>query len=155
MVISPHKSPLLSLPKPLFPHFTFFHSFFDASKLYFCTIMPNFRIGGFPPVTNIVKNLIIINVLMFAITYTAGMRGINLDDYLALHYWQSPLFRWWQPFTHIFMHANVEHIFFNMFALYMFGSMLEQVWGPKRFIMFYIICGIGAAFFFLGVQTMQ
>ena len=117
--------------------------------------MASFRIGGFPPVTNIVKNLIIINVLMFAITYTMGMRGINLDNYLALHYWQSPLFSWWQLFTHLFMHGGIQHIAFNMFGLYMFGSILENVWGPKKFLLFYLICGVGAALFYLGVLTVE
>ena len=117
--------------------------------------MASFRIGGFPPITNVVKNLIIINVLMFAFTYTLGMRGVNLDNYLALHYWQSPLFGWWQLVTHLFMHGGIEHILFNMFGLYMFGSILENVWGPKRFLIFYLVCGIGAALFYLGVQTLE
>jgi membrane associated rhomboid family serine protease len=111
--------------------------------------------GGFPPVTNVVKNLIIANALMFLLTYTLRQRGIDLDAYLALHYWQSPLFRWWQPITHLFMHGSIEHILLNMFGLYMFGSILENVWGPKRFLIFYFICGIGAAVFYLGIQTFQ
>ncbi len=102
---------------------------------------------------SVVKNIIIINVIMVLIQFALGTRNIDLADYLGLHYWQSPLFRWWQPLTHIFMHgsaSNVEltvgHIFFNMFALWMFGSVLENLWGPRRFLIFYLICGLGAAF---------
>jgi membrane associated rhomboid family serine protease len=117
--------------------------------------MTNFRAGGFQQLPMVVKNLIIINVLVFAFTYLAGLKGINLDDYLALHYWQSPLFRWWQLFTHMFMHGSIAHIFFNMFALWMFGRILENVWGPQRFLLFYLICGLGAAFCHLGVLTFE
>jgi membrane associated rhomboid family serine protease len=117
--------------------------------------MANFRIGSFPPVTSVVKNLIIINVLVFALTYVLARQGVDLDAYLALHYWQSPLFKWWQLVTHLFMHGSVEHIFFNMFGLYMFGSILENVWGPKKFLIFYLICGVGAAAFYLGVLTFE
>jgi len=117
--------------------------------------MTNFRPGGFQQLPLVVKNLIIINVLVFGITYVAGLRGINLDDLLALHYWQSPLFRWWQIFTHMFMHGSISHIFFNMFALWMFGRILENVWGPQRFLVFYLVCGLGAAFCHLGVLTFE
>jgi len=117
--------------------------------------MANFRLGGFPPVTPIVKNLIIINALMFALRYVLQQKGIDLDAYLGLHYWQSPLFRWWQPITHIFMHGSLEHILFNMLALYMFGSMLESFWGHQRFLLFYFICGVGAALCYMGVLTFE
>ena len=125
-----------------------------ATNLYFC-IMTDFRPGGFQQLPTVVKNLLIINVLVFALRYTLGMRGIDLDNYLGLHYWQSPLFHWWQLFTHLFMHGSVAHIFFNMFALWMFGRILENVWGPKRFLIFYIICGLGAALCHLGVLTFE
>ena len=68
-----------------------------------------------------------------------------MDNLLALHTWQSPLFKPWQFITHLFMHGSVGHIFSNMFALWMFGSVLENLWGPKRFLTFYIVCGLGAA----------
>ncbi len=100
----------------------------------------------------IVKNIIIINVLMFLLQTVLGQKA---DDYLALHFWQSPDFRWWQLFTHMFMHANIGHIFFNMFALWMFGSILENVFGEKRFLMFYLICGLGAAMCHLSVLAIQ
>lgn len=88
--------------------------------------------------------------------------GINLDDYLALHYWSSPLFRWWQLFTHMFMHgdpfdvqATLMHILFNMYALWMFGQILENIWGPQRFLLFYLVCGLGAALCHMGVLTIE
>jgi membrane associated rhomboid family serine protease len=105
-----------------------------------------------PPV---VKNILIINGLVFLAQNLFEMRGIDLSDMFALHYFQSPLFRWWQMFTHMFMHANIGHIFFNMFAVWMFGKILENVWGPQRFILFYIVCGLGAALCHLGVLSIQ
>jgi len=74
----------------------------------------------------------------------------NVADTFALHNIESPLFRPWQIFTHMFMHGSLMHIFSNMFALWMFGSILENMWGPKRFFIFYMICGIGAAAVHLG-----
>jgi membrane associated rhomboid family serine protease len=68
-----------------------------------------------------------------------------MDDMLALHTWQSTLFEPWQFVTHLFMHGSWDHILSNMFALWMFGSVLENLWGPKRFLTFYIVCGLGAA----------
>ncbi|MBN1820463.1 MAG: rhomboid family intramembrane serine protease [Prolixibacteraceae bacterium] len=99
-------------------------------------------LGNIPPV---VKNLIIINVLVFAATWILGQSGIDLTDYLGLHNLQSDKFMLHQIFTHMFMHGSLTHIFFNMFALWMFGRVLESVWGPKRFLMYYLITGIGAA----------
>lgn len=117
--------------------------------------MTEFRPGGFQQLTSIVKNLIIINVLVFLLQYALQTRGVNVDDLFALHYWGSPLFRWWQLFTHMFMHGSLTHIFFNMFALWMFGRILEDVWGPRRFLIFYLICGVGAALCHLGVLTFE
>ncbi len=102
-----------------------------------------------PPV---VKNIIIINVIVFLLQNAIGVKA---DDFLALHYWQSPYFKWWQLFTHMFMHASLAHIFFNMFALWMFGSILENVFGPRKFLMFYLICGLGAAACHLSVLAIQ
>lgn len=99
--------------------------------------------GFLPPV---VKNLIIINVLFFIATFVVGNAGhIDLTDYLGLHYFAAQKFAPYQFITYMFMHGNFSHIFFNMFALWMFGSVLEQVWGPKKFLLYYIITGIGAA----------
>ena len=124
--------------------------------------MTNFRPGGFQVLPPVVKNIIIINVLMVLIQFVLGRQGINLGDYLGLHYWASPLFRWWQPFTHLFMHGDPQdmnqtfwHIFSNMFALWMFGRILENMWGAKRFLIFYFVCGLGAAACHMGVLTYE
>ena len=117
--------------------------------------MTDFRPGGFQQLPSVVKNIIIINVLVFLIQYGFNSRGIDLDVYFGLHYWHSSLFRWWQPLTHLFMHGSITHIFFNMFALWMFGRILEDVWGPKRFLIFYLICGFGAAICHEAVLTFE
>ncbi len=117
--------------------------------------MTNFRPGRFHAQPMVVKNLIIINALVFLLQNVLSSRGINLDDYCALHYWGSPLFRWWQVITHMFMHGSIGHIFFNMFALWMFGRILENVWGPQRFLLYYLVCGLGAAFCHMGVLSYE
>lgn len=94
-----------------------------------------------PPIT---KNLLIINVLMFFGTIVADGYGIDLARYLGLHFVLSDHFNLAQLFTYMFMHGGLTHLFFNMFALWMFGRILEQVWGPKRFLTYYIVCGVGA-----------
>ncbi len=99
---------------------------------------------GLPPV---VKNIILINVLMLLITYAAkSVFGVDLDMILGLYFPKSEQFMPLQIVTHMFMHGGFWHIFFNMYALYIFGGVLENVWGPKRFFIFYIVCGLGAAF---------
>jgi membrane associated rhomboid family serine protease len=106
--------------------------------------MQNFRpnLSSIPPV---VKNLIIINALMLLATYIMSMRGINLSGILGLHYIASPKFEPYQIVTHMFMHGGFTHLLFNMFALWMFGRILESVWGPKRFFIYYFATGLGAA----------
>lgn len=97
-----------------------------------------------PPV---VKNLILLNILMLIATWAAkGVFGVDITTMLGLYFPKSDMFRPLQILTHMFMHANFWHLFFNMYALYMFGGILENVWGPKRFFIFYMICGLGAAF---------
>jgi len=105
-----------------------------------------------PPV---VKNLLIINILFFAVTWVLGNKGIELGFYLGAFYFDSPLFRIWQPITYMFMHGGLAHIFFNMFALYTFGSVLEVHWGAKRFLNFYFITGLGALALQLLVQAFE
>lgn len=92
----------------------------------------------------ITKNLLIINVLMFAAYFVFGRLGIDFNDIFGLHFFLSSNFHMYQLFTYMFMHAGVSHIFFNMFALWMFGRIVENVWGPKRFLTYYMVCGIGA-----------
>ncbi|MFC4212988.1 rhomboid family intramembrane serine protease [Pedobacter lithocola] len=106
-----------------------------------------------PPV---VKNLLIINILFFAATWLFQMQGIiNFEDSLAVYYFDSPKFRIWQPLTYMFMHGGFAHIFFNMFALYSFGSLLETRWGAKKFIIFYFITGLGALALQWAVQAFE
>jgi membrane associated rhomboid family serine protease len=99
----------------------------------------------FMQIPQVTKNLIIINAIMFIATYLFETRGISLTRMLGLYYPGSEFFRPFQFVTHIFMHGGLYHIFFNMFALYMFGRVLESVWGPKRFLIFYLVTGLGAA----------
>lgn len=102
---------------------------------------PSF-LDNIPPV---VKNLLIINVLFFLATFVFEQAlNINLDEYLGLHFFRSRDFKIWQLVSYMFMHGSFTHLFFNMFALYMFGSVLEYTWGSKRFLIFYFITGIGA-----------
>jgi membrane associated rhomboid family serine protease len=124
--------------------------------------MTDFRPRGFQVLPIVVKNLIIINVLFVLAQFAIGAMGIDLADYLGLHYWRSEHFGFWQIITHMFMHGSYNdvnltfmHIFSNMFALWMFGSTLENRWGPKKFITFYLICGIGAALCHLAVLGYQ
>ena len=93
-----------------------------------------------PPIT---KNLIIIVLLFFAM-FVGNRYGVDLNDVLGLHFFLASDFRWYQFVTYMFMHANLEHILFNMFAVWMFGRVMESVWGPRRFLLYYMICGIGA-----------
>ena len=109
---------------------------------YFYTFfIKSVEMNNTPPVT---KNLIIINILCFFAAIVAEKYGINLNDVLGLHYFESEKFRLYQLFTYMFMHSGFEHIFFNMFAVWMFGRILETVWGSQRFLLYYVLCGIGA-----------
>jgi membrane associated rhomboid family serine protease len=98
---------------------------------------------GLPPV---VKNIILINVLMLLADYAVrSVFGVDLTRVLGLYFPKSDHFMPLQIITHMFMHGGIAHLFFNMFALYMFGQVLENVWGPKRFFIYYMVCGLGAA----------
>jgi len=109
--------------------------------------------SGMPPV---VKNLILINVIMLLAMFTAGgVFGIDLNAMLGLYFPKSDLFRPYQVITHMFMHGGIGHLFFNMFALFMFGRVLESVWGPKRFFIYYFVSGLGAAFTHEVVMAIQ
>jgi membrane associated rhomboid family serine protease len=108
--------------------------------------MSSFYFGRAGSTSPVVKNLIIINALMFLITLVAETTfHLDLNRILGLYYFQSPYFHPYQVITHMFMHGGIGHIFFNMFALWMFGKVLEQVWGPKRFFIYYMVTGLGAA----------
>ena len=100
-------------------------------------------LSNIPPV---VKNLLIINILMFLLAMIAERGfGVDLNRALGLHYFRSEYFQPYQFVTHMFMHGGVTHIFLNMFMLWMFGRFLEQVWGGKRFLIYYFFTGLGAA----------
>jgi membrane associated rhomboid family serine protease len=103
--------------------------------------MTEFRPGSFQVIPPVIKNLIIANVLVFF----AQQIFPNMDNLFALHDVHSVYFKPYQLITYLFMHGGIEHILFNMFALWMFGSILENVWGGKRFLTFYILCGLGSA----------
>jgi len=102
----------------------------------------SYRINAMPEV---VKNLLILNGLMYLATIVAENMGVDLTRKLGLFYIGSDYFRPYQFITHMFMHGSLLHIFSNMFALWMFGMRLENYWGPKRFLFFYFFCGLGAA----------
>jgi membrane associated rhomboid family serine protease len=111
------------------------------------------RTGGTPPV---VKNLILINAVLYLGTLAVRqVLNVDLNQTLGLYYFGSPLFSPFQVITHMFMHGSLGHIFFNMFALWMFGKVLEQVWGSKRFFIYYMVTGLGAMLlhtFVLGLE---
>lgn len=109
--------------------------------------------GGFMSnVPTAVKNIIIINVvLMLATMFKESMMVTRF----ALWFPASPYFEWWQPVTYMFMHGGFFHLFFNMYTLFFFGSVLERVWGPKKFLIFYFVTGLGAAAVHMGVQWIE
>jgi membrane associated rhomboid family serine protease len=99
-----------------------------------------------------IKNIIVINVLVMLMTY------LNEDfmyEKFALFYPTSPFFHWWQPVTHMFMHGGFWHLFFNMYTLFIFGTVLERVWGTRKFLIFYFVTGLGAAAIHTGVEWIQ
>ena len=109
--------------------------------------------GGF--MSNVpvaVKNIIIINVLVMIMT---ALNENFMYEKFALFYSTSPFFHWWQPLTHMFMHGGFWHLFFNMYTLWIFGSVLERVWGTKKFLIFYFVTGLGAALIHTGVEWLQ
>lgn len=104
--------------------------------------------NSFQQTTPIVLNLIIINVLVY-LAQMATSNGVDPNtatDLFALHHYKSIYFKPYQLITYMFMHGGFFHLLFNMFALWMFGTMVERSWGPKRFLIFYMICGIGSGF---------
>jgi membrane associated rhomboid family serine protease len=101
---------------------------------------------GFFALPPVVKNIIMINILMLLAYYTVrSVFGVDLNGILGLYFPLSDSFKPLQILTHMFMHANFWHLFFNMYALYIFGMVLERVWGPKRFFIYYMVTGLGAA----------
>jgi membrane associated rhomboid family serine protease len=114
--------------------------------------MSEFRPGSFQMIPPVIKNLIIINALIYLAQATMGQQvDLKLQDLFGLHDLHSPLFRPHQLITYMFLHGGWDHLFFNMFALGMFGAVLENYWGAKRFLIFYVVSGVGAAVCHLAV----
>ncbi|HEY9551636.1 MAG TPA: rhomboid family intramembrane serine protease [Prevotella sp.] len=104
-------------------------------------------------IPTVTKNLLILNVLAFVACLMLGKEMVGaeeayrLNDWLGLHFFFAPDFHIYQLFTYMFMHGSFEHLFFNMFALWMFGCVVERVWGAKKFLFYYLCCGVGAGLF--------
>lgn len=109
--------------------------------------------GGFlSNMPTAIRHIIIINILVMIMT---SLNGDFMYQHFALFYPTSHFFRWWQPVTHMFMHGGFWHLFFNMYTLYIFGSVLERIWGTKKFLVFYFVTGLGAAAIHTGVEWIQ
>jgi len=109
----------------------------------------NSFLGSIPPV---VKNILMINVVMYLITMITGN---FMYEHFALFYFKSPFFKPYQLVTHMFMHGGFTHILFNMYTLFIFGSVLERIWGGQKFLLYYFVTGLGAALLHLGVMYLQ
>lgn len=103
-------------------------------------------------IPSITKNLLIINVLAFFATWVFEKQGLDLTATFGLHFFMAKDFSFYQLVTYLFMHGSFMHLFFNMFAVWMFGTVMERVWGPKRFLIYYLVCGIGAGIIQEAVQ---
>lgn len=120
--------------------------------------MSTFRSSMFGGLPTVVKNLLIINVVMYLLKLSFGQDDLGrnmLDTHLGMYAVTSPNFRPWQIVTHMFMHADFLHLFTNMFGLFMFGGPIEQRWGAKRFLTYYMVCGLGAAALHSGVNAVE
>lgn len=106
-------------------------------------------------IPTVTKNLLIINVLLWFGSLALARLGIDLNSLLGLHFFKASNFRLYQLFTYMFMHEGFQHVFFNMFAVWMFGGVMEQTWGARRFLFFYIACGLGAGVIQEGAQYLQ
>ncbi|MDX2048937.1 MAG: rhomboid family intramembrane serine protease [Chitinophagaceae bacterium] len=115
--------------------------------------MSDLRLSRFEVIPPVVKNLIIINVLFFIAQYVFS--GYNLTGRLALYPIMFEQFKPYQIFTHMFSHGGIPHIIFNMFSLWMFGSVIENYWKSKRFLVFYIVCGLGSAALHMVIQYIR
>lgn len=93
----------------------------------------------------VTRYLLIVNFAVFFLAGILQRYGIDLNHWCGLHYVSASSFHWWQPLTYMFLHANFSHIFFNMFAVWMFAPVIEQEWGARRFLIYYLVCGLGAA----------
>jgi len=117
----------------------------------------SFRPQSFSILPPVIKNLLIINGILFLIKFTgiSSEIGFDIEEQFSLFHWRSSHFKPWQIVTHMFMHANFMHLLYNMFALWMFGNTIENLWGSKRFLNFYLITGIGASILYLFTKEIQ
>lgn len=127
-----------------------------------CTVFVRFlskKSSIFAPVMNniptVTRYLLIGNLIAFLLTQVLSRYGIDLNTLGGLHYITASSFHWWQPVTYMFLHANWSHIFFNMFAVWMFAPLLEREWGAQRFLIYYLVCGLGAAAVQEGVWSLM
>lgn len=109
-----------------------------------------FRPANFNFLPQVIKHLIIINILVFI-----GQEYTTIFDKTAIYPFSSSLFKPFQIITHMFMHGSISHIFWNMFGLWMFGNNIENIWGSKRFLIYYFVCGLGAVFCHQIIQEIQ
>ena len=114
-----------------------------------------FQPGGFRALPPVTKNLLLINALIFVAGIFGGGLGAWMQSHLPLFYPGTQFFQPYQFITYMFVHGGFFHILFNMFALYMFGAVVEQYWGPKRFFGYYFLCGVGAALIHYAVMGLQ
>ena len=108
--------------------------------------------GFLSNIPKVTKNLILVNIVVFVATLLNEEFMIST---FGMFYPSSPYFRWWQPVTHMFMHGGFWHIFFNMYTLFIFGVVVERIIGSKKFLLFYFICGLGAAALQMGTQYLE
>lgn len=118
--------------------------------------MTDVRMNSFQSIPPVIKNLVILNALVYFAQQIFGNNGpYGVENLFALHDIHSVYFRPHQLITHMFMHGSLPHLLFNMLALWMFGSILENLWGSKRFLAFYVLCGLGAAVLHMGVLYVE
>ena len=94
---------------------------------------------------SVTRYLLIANFFVWIIASLLERNGLDVNVAGGLHYYAAQSFHWWQPLTYMFLHANFSHLFFNMFAVWMFAPMIEREWGARRFLIYYLVCGLGAA----------
>ena len=130
-------------------HFLLKKNGFFAFWRTFCSEISK-KSSNFAPVMRnlptVTRYLLIANFCFWILTVFLERYGIYLNNIGGLHFYAAQSFHWWQPVTYMFLHANFSHIFFNMFAVWMFGPMIEREWGARRFLIYYLVCGLGAAF---------
>ena len=103
----------------------------------------------------VTRYLLIANIMIYLLTSVLLRYGVDLNTLCGLHYMSASSFHWWQPFTYMFLHADFGHIFCNMFAVWMFGPMIEREWGERRYAVYYFVCGLGAALVQEGVWALM